>query len=880
VGEELLMLGRTLGRYRIDRKLGEGGMGKVYLAHDQRLPRDVAIKVLPAGALANETDRKRFRGEAFALSKLNHPNIAILHDFDTQDGIDFLVMEYVEGSTLKPLIGPGTMAEREIVRLAIQIAEGCAAAHDARIVHCDLKPANIMVSSNGLLKILDFGLAKLTRPILSTDSTDSTAQRHAVGGTLPYMAPEQLTGQGVDARTDIYALGNILYEMATGFLPFEEKVSAGLISDILTRAPLPPGQLRPDISSRLEDVILKCLEKDPENRYQSAKEVLVDLRRLSSASVPLLPPKWKISRHLRRLRIALAAAAICIAAVLVYFFLRADTDPLALPESNLVRVTKTTAVERQPVISPDGKWIAYTSNASGNADIYMVDVRGGTPIRLTDDPADDTEPAWYTYESALAFTSDREGAKSIYKLSIASRGVTLLVGNGEGPSLSPDDKRIAFCRSSSSASLRIWVAPVDAPSDAKIITGDGDGLWDHLSPSWSPDGTRVCYGNFQGLWIVPSTGSGRARQLTRDGYASEPKWSPDGRFIYFSSYMGGALAVYRVPAGGGKPQRVTTGSGTENHPDISRLGNVLCYSSGEASHESFILNRQSRQISALPALELEFMASIAPDSRRIVFPSELGRLAKTLWMAPLIEGRLTGVPYQLTNQPGIASHPAFSPDGHRIAYYLVHNNTRRIMIVSALGGQPVPITDGRTMDTDPAWSHDGTRLAFVSDDQGRQRIGIIGAADGTPALPPRWLDIKGLLPSWPSWSPDDKTIAFLGAQNGNSGMNRGADLWTMPSDGGAPPQSITQGAYGKCIRWDRATGDIFLSASYQTRSMLLYRISPANGMRETYQPLVEFGGRNSYGIFDCSGDGRFLVFSRNAHATGQILAQQAVKGHY
>jgi serine/threonine protein kinase len=180
------MLGKSLGRYRIVQKLGEGGMGRVYLAHDDRLSRDVAIKVLPAGSLADEAARKRFHEEACALSQLSHPNIAMLHDFDTYDEIDFLVMEYVSGSTLSHLIEYGILPEKEIVRLAVQIAEACRAAHDAGIVHCDLKPANIMVSSNGLVKILDFGLARLTLPLLTTETSESATQTRKGGGTLPF----------------------------------------------------------------------------------------------------------------------------------------------------------------------------------------------------------------------------------------------------------------------------------------------------------------------------------------------------------------------------------------------------------------------------------------------------------------------------------------------------------------------------------------------------------------------------------------------------------------------------------------------------------------------------------------------------------------------
>lgn len=282
------MIGQTLGHYRIVEKIGAGGMGEVYRAHDERLDRDVALKVLPAGTLADESARKRFRKEALALSKLNHPNVETVHDFDTQEGVDFLVMEHIPGITLSDKLAAGPVPEKEITRLGAQLAEGLTAAHEQGVVHRDLKPGNLRVTPDGRLKILDFGLAKLLRPVSATATTESLTETQAVAGTVPYMAPEQLQGEPVDARTDLYAVGTVLYEMATGRRPFEQKLASALIADIVHTPPPRPSQFNPRVASRLEEIILKCLEKEPENRYQSSKELGVDLRRLAtpSAAVP------------------------------------------------------------------------------------------------------------------------------------------------------------------------------------------------------------------------------------------------------------------------------------------------------------------------------------------------------------------------------------------------------------------------------------------------------------------------------------------------------------------------------------------------------------------------------------------------------------------
>jgi serine/threonine protein kinase/Flp pilus assembly protein TadD len=277
--------GRKLGHYRLLEKIGAGGMGEVYRAQDEHLERKVAIKILPAGTLPDEAARRRFRQEALLLSKLEHPNIATIHDFDTEDGIDFLVTEYVAGATLSQKLAGGPLSEREIVRLGMQLAEGLAAAHEQGLAHRDLKPENLRITPDGRIKILDFGLARPMVPVgdITTAETAEIADAPGISGTLAYMAPEQLRGEPADARSDLYSAGVVLYEMATGRRPFAARLAPALIDAILNQAPLPPSRLRPGLSSRLEELILRSMEKNPEHRYQSARDLLADLRRLAAA---------------------------------------------------------------------------------------------------------------------------------------------------------------------------------------------------------------------------------------------------------------------------------------------------------------------------------------------------------------------------------------------------------------------------------------------------------------------------------------------------------------------------------------------------------------------------------------------------------------------
>jgi serine/threonine-protein kinase len=309
------MIGQTLGRYRIVEKLGAGGMGEVYRAHDEQLKRDVALKVLLADTLADDQARKRFRREAETLSKLNHPNIAQIHDFGSQDELDFLVMEQVPGESLKDRLDKGSLPEKELVRLGGQIADALGEAHEQGIVHRDLKPGNVKLTAKGQAKVLDFGIAKLLQSV--TEATTQTfTETHSLAGTLPYMAPEQLRAEPVDARSDLYSFGVMLYEMATARRPFEEKVSTVLSDAILHQAPPSPRTVNRRLSAGLENVILKCLEKEPERRYQSAKEVRIDLERLGAGipvAAPARPRPWT-----RRLAVA-AVGVVALAALLVGF---------------------------------------------------------------------------------------------------------------------------------------------------------------------------------------------------------------------------------------------------------------------------------------------------------------------------------------------------------------------------------------------------------------------------------------------------------------------------------------------------------------------------------------------------------------------------------
>jgi tetratricopeptide (TPR) repeat protein len=334
------MIGQRLSHYHIQEQIGAGGMGVVYRAHDEQLDRDVAIKVLPPGSLSDETAHKRFRKEALSLARLNHPNIATVHEFGSDNGVDFLVTEYIAGLTLDARLSQGPLPSAEVIRLGVQLAEGLAAAHKQEIVHRDLKPGNIRLTNEGRVKILDFGLAQIMPHASEQGVTATMTRSQETSGTLPYMSPEQLSGEMADARSDIWAAGAVLYEMSTGKRPFQQRVPALLINAILNQTPEPPSKLNAAVPTALDVVILKALARDPAQRYQLATELGADLERLGALVSASVPIGGKRTRWW-----AFAALAACIILVI------AATLPALLHRRKILNVQPEPAINRRKSIA-------------------------------------------------------------------------------------------------------------------------------------------------------------------------------------------------------------------------------------------------------------------------------------------------------------------------------------------------------------------------------------------------------------------------------------------------------------------------------------------------------------------------------------------------
>lgn len=489
------MIGEMVSRYRILEKIGEGGMSVVYRAEDTKLKRTVALKFLAPRALGSKDEKTRFLYEAQAAASLDHSNICTIHEIDETDDTTFIAMAYVEGLNLRDRIEAGRLDLEEAVGIAVQIAEGLQAAHEKDIIHRDIKSANIMVTPSNEAKIMDFGLAKL--PGRTRVTTTGTTM-----GTVAYMSPEQARGDALDHRTDIWSMGVVLYEMVSGRLPFTGDYEQAVVYCILNESAPPLSTVCPGVPEELDGIVNRLLAKRAEERYQNVKELLADLRKLKrqiEIQRYSTSRAWEFrrggKRGLRTISPTIAAVGVVAIAValIAVWLLNKGWGGRPVPQGQPLQVTSGDAWQGQPTISPDGGRIPYVSDESGNSEIYVIDVRGGTPLQLTHNPSQDYSPSWFPDGSSLAFVSDRGGEASLWKIGQLGGSATLLVQNASYPAVSPDGKRIAFSRAAPGGESRIGVASLADPTDARILTGDDDGLWTHRFPAWSPDGKQICY---------------------------------------------------------------------------------------------------------------------------------------------------------------------------------------------------------------------------------------------------------------------------------------------------------------------------------------------------------------------------------------------------